>query len=243
MRDAKNAILDRDDKNVIVTGWGVGAGRTNYLQSASNTQVVGAETRAIKDLLRNAHGRNIQSYCAGHSLGAHTCGNAGQFGSDRGFNRISGLDPAGPSFEGADDRRGLNPNCAELVEAWHTDGKDSINSYGTLKPLGHRDFYPNGGGIQPGCLNFFMGFEDAANNPEVRDDPLIACSHSRAPTYFVESVQNDCFRVREICENQNHLPFSCTSCSNCPNMGYVRGSGPNGLFYLEVDRRSPHCQG
>ena len=44
----------------------------------------------------------------------------------------AGLDPAGPAFQGADDRRGLNINCATRVEAWHTDGKDSVNSYGKV---------------------------------------------------------------------------------------------------------------
>lgn len=37
---------------MIITGWGVGAGRTNYLQSAANIRVVGAETRQIKEVLR-----------------------------------------------------------------------------------------------------------------------------------------------------------------------------------------------
>lgn len=242
LHDAKNAILDRDDKNVIIVGWGVGANRANYLLSASNTRVVGAETRDIKEVLRNAHGSDIQTYCAGHSLGGHTCGHVGQFGSDRGLNRISGLDPAGPAFQEADDRRGLNVNCANLVEAWHTDGKDSVNSYGTLKPMGQRDYYPNGGGIQPGCNSYVLGFEDALNHPEVRDDPLIACSHSRATKYFIQSAENDCYRVRQICTNEENLPGSCSSCSNCPNMGYVQGSGTNGKYYLEVNPNTPHCQ-
>jgi len=241
MNDAKNAILDKDDKNVVITGWGPGANRANYAQSASTTRVVGAETRAVVENLRSAGGS--QFYCVGHSLGGHSCGHTGQYGSDRGVNRITGLDPAGPLFQDADERRGLNPNCANQVEAWHTDGKDSVNSYGTLRPMGQRDYYPNGGGVQPGCNNYALGFSNEAENPDLRDDPLIACSHSRAPKYFVQSVQNDCFRVSQSCSDEQNMPGSCSSCSNCANMGYVNGSGPNGLFYLEVNPATPHCQG
>lgn len=34
----------------------------------------------------------------------------------------------------------------------HTDGKGLLAYYGTLKPLGDVDYYPNGGYDQPGCF-------------------------------------------------------------------------------------------
>lgn len=58
------------------------------------------------------------------------------------------MDPAGPSFESSPDLSiGLNPSCATFVDILHTD----TSTYGTLRPLGHIDFYPAGGHDQPNC--------------------------------------------------------------------------------------------
>ena len=61
------------------------------------------------------------------------------------------MDPAGPSFDSYDLEAGLNPNRADLVDVIHTDGWGVIAHYGTLRPLGDIDYYPNGGYYQPGC--------------------------------------------------------------------------------------------
>ena len=61
------------------------------------------------------------------------------------------MDPAGPAFENYDNKRGLFTDCASFVDVLHTHGKDGPINYGTMKVLGHMDFYPNGGGYQPGC--------------------------------------------------------------------------------------------
>ena len=65
------------------------------------------------------------------------------------------MDPAGPWFEGSLDRTvGLNPTSARLVDVIHTD-----TIYGTLRDLGHIDFYPSGGKQQPGCADMDAGLE------------------------------------------------------------------------------------
>ena len=47
---------------------------------------------------------------------------------------------------------GLEPTDADFVDVIHTMGKAGpIMDFGTLKPLGHADFYANGGAMQPGC--------------------------------------------------------------------------------------------
>lgn len=62
---------------------------------------------------------------------------------------FEGMDPAGPWFEGSLDRTvGINPTSATFVDIIHTDV-----IYGTLRDLGHIDFYPAGGKDQPGCVD------------------------------------------------------------------------------------------
>ena len=63
------------------------------------------------------------------------------------------MDPAGPLFEDHDWTIGLNPNAADFVDIMHTHGERSlILNLGTMKILGHVDFYPDGGDDQPGCI-------------------------------------------------------------------------------------------
>ena len=64
------------------------------------------------------------------------------------------MDPAGPWFEGRDDIAvGLNPSSADYVDVIHTNGIPGIIlNLGTMRVLGHADFYPHGGDRQPGCI-------------------------------------------------------------------------------------------
>lgn len=60
----------------------------------------------------------------------------------------SGLDPASPLFNlGLFEM--LTPASAEFVDVIHT----TSGTIGIQDPMGHVDFYPNGGDIpQPGCF-------------------------------------------------------------------------------------------
>lgn len=84
----------------------------------------------------------------GHSLGAHVAGAAGKIFKGR-MSRITGLDPALPSFDHykeADQR--LDQTDAQFVDIIHT----CAGTLGLFAPIGHVDFYPNGGTpSQPGC--------------------------------------------------------------------------------------------
>lgn len=60
-----------------------------------------------------------------------------------------GLDPAKPLFAFASSEYKLDSSDADFVDVIHTD----VVGRGMLASLGHVDFYPNLGTIQPGCDN------------------------------------------------------------------------------------------
>ena len=69
-----------------------------------------------------------------------------------GLGRISGLDPAEPLFQGMPPEVRLDPGDAKFVDVIHTDSKEFYKGgLGMEQPVGHVDFYPNGGKAQPGC--------------------------------------------------------------------------------------------
>lgn len=60
-----------------------------------------------------------------------------------------GLDPAFPLYMFIDPSSRLSIDAADFVDIIHTDG----GVLGYPWPLGHADFYPNQGILQPGCAS------------------------------------------------------------------------------------------
>jgi hypothetical protein len=160
-----NALLAIQDYLVVTVGWDKGADLyLDYPLAASNTQTVATAVAVATKSLKDAG--SPYTYCIGHSLGAHICGQAGDQFS---FDRISGLDPAGPGFENC-SHTGLTSSSAKCVDVIHTNGE--WDGFGTLEQLGHVDFYPNCGRSQPSCNDLFQ----------------LGCSHVKAIDYFMDSV-------------------------------------------------------
>ena len=63
------------------------------------------------------------------------------------------MDPALPGFSHSYPKDRLDKGDAAFVDVIHTNGKAShrAKGLGFLSPLGHADFYPNGGNFQLGC--------------------------------------------------------------------------------------------
>ena len=121
---------------VIILGWGTGGLLWNfkhYPQIAANTRYVSQALHQIMDALHSEVDRPLYTHCIGHSLGAHICGLTGKLlkasMKTPTFNRISGMDPAGPRFFdesklNVTSASRLNATDADFVDVIHTDGKN-----------------------------------------------------------------------------------------------------------------------
>lgn len=206
LHECKDAILDFDHSNSVqqwqvvgILGWGGGAdiGLVKYQQAASNCFEVG---KWLGNFLRKFRQEfpNVFTYGIGHSLGAHLLGMAGRKNTGN-FDRITGLDPAGPGFQNENHDKRLNNMDAWMVDVIHTDGQD-IPYFGTLVPLGKIDFYPNYGWNQPSTDERANVKPMMARNPRNNSKKFVKSnspygynmseSHSRAIEFFRWSIEN-----------------------------------------------------
>lgn len=230
INDIKNALLEKENVNVFVIDWSGGSAPPNYIAAANNVKKCGADT--AKFLIDN----QIDGYkvhCIGHSLGAHSCG---FIGKQLKLKRITGLDPAGPLFVNVDPSDRLDKTDADLVDVINTN-----SVWGISQSIGHKNFYPNGGKIQPGCW-----FKNSVNNDE-RDNG-VSCSHNRSRKYFIESIRLPCLFKSYRCDNyENFKNGQCKTCSSiygCTTMGYIANSSKEyGDYFLDTDSKAPFCKG
>ncbi len=135
----KDELLSKEDLNIFLVDWQNEAFGIDYFKAVFNVRLVAKE---IVKFMKESFISPNKTHCIGHSLGSHVCGYAGK---EMKLKRITGLDPAGPLFGQKSSER-LDKSDAEFVDIIHTDSTLGFNS-----PIGHVDFYPNGGGSQPNC--------------------------------------------------------------------------------------------
>ncbi|XP_019643407.1 PREDICTED: pancreatic triacylglycerol lipase-like isoform X2 [Branchiostoma belcheri] len=247
---AREAILAREDVNVIVVDWGGGANSINYIQVAANTRLVGAQVaRLITYLMQLTFLSESSVHLIGHSLGAHISGYAGERLQPRPA-RITALDAAEPGFQGMPTHARLDPSDAMFVDAIHTDG-DSILTlgFGMSQPVGHLDFYPNGGTEQPGCEESILDFiisEGLIDGGKY----FVTCNHKRAHKLFIDSISSACPWLGYPCSDWEEFRAGrCLSCSaaGCHRMGYdadkntLSAGTQNVKLYLTTEGESPYC--
>lgn len=245
MRSALTAV---EKCNVLCVDWEAGATVPNYVRAAANTRLVGKQLALLLRALADRTKPTLDParvHIIGFSLGAHVAGFAGA--EVRGLRRITGLDPAGPLFEGQDPRARLDATDANFVDVIHSNGESLVlGGLGSWQPMGHVDFYPNGGRMQKGCSNIFVGAVSdilwSASDVEGRS----LCNHRRAYKFFTDSVSPRCqFPAFPCASYDDFLAGACFPCANeraCGNMGYYadRSSG-RGVLFLVTRDEEPFC--
>ncbi|XP_076619136.1 uncharacterized protein LOC143340746 [Colletes latitarsis] len=243
--EMRSALMTVHECNIVCVDWGPGSAVPNYVRAAANTRLVG---RQLAKLIRSMNVPLEKVHLIGFSLGAHVAGFAGAELAN--VSRITGLDPAGPLFESQDPRARLDETDANFVDVIHSNGEQLLlGGLGSWQPMGDVDFYPNGGRMQTGCSNLFLGaVSDIIWSSAVEGRSL--CNHRRAYKLFTDSVSPKCRFPAFPCERgyDGLLRGDCFPCGSkgmgrpCGDMGYYSDQSPaRGQLYLLTRDEEPFC--
>ncbi|KFB39671.1 AGAP000309-PA-like protein [Anopheles sinensis] len=265
--EMRTALMAVENCTVICVDWENGAKLPNYVRAAANTRLVGRQLALLLRLLRTHNDLRLSRvHLIGFSLGSHVAGFAGaEFSTgataplkSTGLWRITGLDPAGPLFEAQPPEVRLDASDARYVDVIHSNGENLIlGGLGSWQPMGTVDYYPNGGRVQHGCTNLFVGaVTDIIWAPPTTVEGRSLCNHRRAYKFFIDSVAPRCHFPAFPCESYDKFAtgecFECgpggrrngTSASACGHMGYYATSrevGGYGQLYLRTRDEEPYC--
>ncbi|XP_035170660.1 phospholipase A1 member A isoform X1 [Oxyura jamaicensis] len=237
------AILHTSQVNVIVVDWVHGSTGAYHSAVDNVTQLALSISHFISKLLAlGVSGTFI--HIIGVSLGAHVAGLVGHF-HDGQLGRITGLDPAGPKYTRASLEERLDPGDALFVEAIHTDA----DNFGIRIPVGHIDYFVNGGKDQPGCPRFI-----SAGDFLLTGYKYLICDHMRAVHLYVSALKHSCPIVAFPCSShQDFLNGRCLDCDDpfpfsCPRIGLLEQAGVSMrrlpkevIVYLMTSPSAPFC--
>lgn len=219
---------------VIVVDWAKGAQSPWYAEAATNTQVVGRQVALLVNHLKASRGIKPESvHLLGFSLGSQIAGYAGKFSQSEykwKFGRISALDSAAPLFEGYPGSY-LTHEDAIFVDAIHTSAGNNllIGQVGFIAPIGHVDFFPNGGKKQPRCSTSFH----------------LTCDHYSSVLYMDASLKahTKCLFKAFKCDSYDQFKAkTCKDTNGDSQMGYSSASLPGrGNHYLNTTNAYPFC--
>lgn len=195
-----------------------------YITCVHNARLVGKRLANLLANLENFGASAEDIHLLGISLGAHIAGWTGKYFQryrKRTLGRISGLDPAGPCFSYAYSDQRLDKSDAIYVDVIHSNRLIQ----GVIEPLGHADFYINGGGPnQPGCF-------------------MPSCSHLRAAQVYTESIINLKSFVGIRCRSWEHFIENACEKDVYAVLGYGSSANTRGLYYLRTSGSSPYGLG
>ncbi|XP_044072066.1 phospholipase A1 member A isoform X2 [Siniperca chuatsi] len=208
------ALLRVQDVNVLVVDW-VYSASFAYNLVVENYKEVAVQISVIINQLQK-HGCKLESFhFIGVSLGAHVAGFVGTLFEGK-IGRITALDPAGPMFKGADSSDRLDPSDALFVDAIHTD----TDYFGISIPVGHVDFFLNGGKDQTGCSR--SRFASMYG--------YVICDHMRALHVYMSALNGSCPLMGIPCFSyEDFLKGRCVDCGvfrgTCPTIGLTENDG------------------
>ncbi|XP_026328490.1 pancreatic triacylglycerol lipase-like [Hyposmocoma kahamanoa] len=229
MVDALLNLEGNEPATVLAVDWR-GGSQPPYGQATANIRLVGVMTahliKNIYDVLGLSHLDNF--HFIGHSLGAHLggyCGHALQRKFNLKLGRITGLDPAAPYFSKTGTLVRLDRSDAQYVDIIHSNANPLyFSGFGLTEPIGHVDFYPNGGTSQPGCKQSSSGPPQGSNDMYQGLVKYVSCDHERSYEFFTESIAPSCPFMAIQCESYDaFLAGNCTTCDQhhyCIPMGY-----------------------
>uniref|UniRef100_A0A1B6KBN1 Lipase domain-containing protein n=1 Tax=Graphocephala atropunctata TaxID=36148 RepID=A0A1B6KBN1_9HEMI len=240
VRELEATLLEIKDMNVVSCDWTNGSSGWNYVRAAANARVVGAEVaRFIRHLLVHKLATSDRIHLIGQSLGAHVLSYISA--TVKNIARLTALDPAQPGFEGAHPDTRVDASDANFVDVIHTSGDHIIASLGfglgMVQPVGHVDFYVNGGKKQPQCWVSKRILQQLYAIPEAVID-ILGCSHQKAHVYYMEALKSKCsfWGKRSIKSSETCSP------SSCQQMGRFTSVFPaHGNFYVKTNIEPPYC--
>ncbi|KAF5274258.1 hypothetical protein FQR65_LT04376 [Abscondita terminalis] len=175
----KDAYLQKKTYNVIMVDWHNLSMSFCYPIVADYTEFVGQLTGY---LLAKLPAKKV--HVIGFSLGAHVAAIGAEMQNPK-VLRITGLDPAGHTLI----KHKINESCSDNVDIIHT------SIAGTAKPIGHADFFVNGGLLQPSCSK-----------------TNISCSHKRSVDLYLESITSKVGFRAIMCDSLSN--FETDKCIN-----------------------------
>ncbi|XP_066981725.1 lipase member H-like isoform X1 [Macrobrachium rosenbergii] len=243
--DLKDALLNREDCNVISVSWSAGSYTASYFVIQKRVPDVGDDISKLLIYLRDATGLSTDRiHLIGHSLGAHIVGFTGKI-MNGSLSRITGLDPAGLMFHAADITERLDKSDASFVDVIHTHGCTTIlnqwnDCYGIDENIGDADFWPNGGQRQPAC--------EEGGDGDLHTKEGSSCDHAMAYILYTESIQYSTYTTKFLARPCNSWPyFNNGSCpcympgSSVQYMGYNVNPQVGGVFFLNTSKTSPYA--
>nr|XP_023026559.1 pancreatic triacylglycerol lipase-like [Leptinotarsa decemlineata] len=221
----KNAYLETGDYNIFAMDWSVLC-QFEYLSAVRGARIAGHYLGKFLNWLVQMEVPLKSIHLIGHSMGAHVAGIGGGNVDNGRVAKITALDPARPGYRDTQNEHKLDRGDASVVDVIHTYAR----ILSLAEPVGHVDFYPNGGIIQPGC-------------PDINDiwkvSESLFCNHGRAYLLFAESIRNkNAFKSRRCDSFENAVQGKCYEESDV-YMGQSE-TYRDGIYYLKTRDESPY---